>query len=205
MKRAFTLVEILIVIAVIAILAALIFPVFGSVRDKSKQAVCLSNLSQIGKAVALYASDYDDRLPWAVSSTHKKAFASGQDVFMEPGFNTLGKTMPDLRSAVKPYGATEQVFICPLDHVSPLIAAQGGFQPTWYQDCGSSYSYDDHRVIGGGSLSTYPDPSEGILAADLEGFHSTYGPSGITDVLFADIHVKGITNSHYAELNAKNR
>jgi prepilin-type N-terminal cleavage/methylation domain-containing protein len=62
-KAAFTVIELLVVIAVIAVIAALLFPVFTSTRDKARQAVCLSNLKQIGQALHLYIQDYDERLP----------------------------------------------------------------------------------------------------------------------------------------------
>src|SRR6184192_4012092 len=62
MKRsAFTLIELLVVIAIIAILAAILFPVFAQARAKARQAVCISNLKQIGLANMMYAQDYDER------------------------------------------------------------------------------------------------------------------------------------------------
>ena len=61
--RGFTLIELLVVIAIIAVLAAILFPVFARAREKSRQAVCMSNLKQIGTAFALYDQDYDDLMP----------------------------------------------------------------------------------------------------------------------------------------------
>ncbi|MFA0759784.1 MAG: hypothetical protein NOOUEUKL_002466, partial [Candidatus Fervidibacter sp.] len=49
-SRGFTLIELLVVIAIIAILAAILFPVFSRVRDKARQAVCTSNMKNIGMA-----------------------------------------------------------------------------------------------------------------------------------------------------------
>lgn len=51
------------VIAIIAILAALIFPVFARAREKARQASCLSNLKQLGAALTLYTEDYDGVYP----------------------------------------------------------------------------------------------------------------------------------------------
>jgi type II secretory pathway pseudopilin PulG len=52
-----------VVIAIIAILAAILFPVFAQVREKARQTSCSSNLRQVGTALAMYTQDYDDRLP----------------------------------------------------------------------------------------------------------------------------------------------
>src|SRR2546425_8914846 len=59
-KSGFTLIELLVVIAIIAILAAILFPVFAQARDKARQTSCLSNMKQIGTAIMLYTSDYDE-------------------------------------------------------------------------------------------------------------------------------------------------
>jgi prepilin-type N-terminal cleavage/methylation domain-containing protein/prepilin-type processing-associated H-X9-DG protein len=63
MIRGFTLIELLVVIAIIAILAAILFPVFQQAREKARQAACQSNQRQIGMAMRMYLSDYDECLP----------------------------------------------------------------------------------------------------------------------------------------------
>ncbi len=62
-QKAFTLIELLVVISLIAILAAIIFPVFSRARDKSNQSVCISNLKQIGIAFRMYQQDNDNQRP----------------------------------------------------------------------------------------------------------------------------------------------
>lgn len=60
---AFTLIELLTVIAIIGILAALIFPTIGKVRETAQRSVDANNLREIVKAASIYAADNNDRLP----------------------------------------------------------------------------------------------------------------------------------------------
>lgn len=62
-RAAFTLVELLLVIAVLAVLVAILFPLAGRTVQRSKEASCLANLRQIGLAAFLYAGEHQSRLP----------------------------------------------------------------------------------------------------------------------------------------------
>lgn len=68
-RQAFTLIELLTVIAIIGILAAILIPVVGRVRESGRRAVCVSNIRQVGLATIMVATDYNS------------------DHYMDPGLN----------------------------------------------------------------------------------------------------------------------
>ncbi len=93
----FTLIELLVVIAIIAILAAILFPVFARAREKAQQASCLSNVRQLSMAVLMYAEDYNDTLPIAVTC--------------KPDFSYCWTIM----ELLEPYVHNQQIWLCPDD------------------------------------------------------------------------------------------
>ena len=62
-KQSFTLIELLIVIAIIAILASMLLPALNQARNKAKTIKCLSNQKQLGISFTFYWSDFDDTMP----------------------------------------------------------------------------------------------------------------------------------------------
>jgi prepilin-type N-terminal cleavage/methylation domain-containing protein/prepilin-type processing-associated H-X9-DG protein len=68
----FTLLELMIVIAIIGALLSILLPVIQSARESARKVVCLSNLSQIGKTMRTYAADFNGWIPRACLESEKR-------------------------------------------------------------------------------------------------------------------------------------
>jgi prepilin-type N-terminal cleavage/methylation domain-containing protein/prepilin-type processing-associated H-X9-DG protein len=82
LRRAFTLVELLVTIAIIAILAALLLPALASGKAQGRRVACLSNLRQMGIAIQSYASDFNGSIPYGPKAP---PFTSPMDFYTSTG------------------------------------------------------------------------------------------------------------------------
>lgn len=105
--RGFTLVEMLVVIAIIAILAALLLPALSRSKASAQRTNCLSNLRQISIGVQLYAADHGDTLPAAANVTGGVMATNHWGVFYRRLINAYVA-----RPASSPQ---DKLFACPAD------------------------------------------------------------------------------------------
>jgi type II secretory pathway pseudopilin PulG len=82
----FTLIELLTVVAIIAILVALLLPALSMARQKARRVVCINNLNQLGKACGVYASDFDGRFP----TLGNKGTGNGTHAIWDKGYGHAG-------------------------------------------------------------------------------------------------------------------
>ncbi len=144
--RGFTLIELLVVIAVIAILAAFLFPVFQKARESARRTACLSNLRQIGLALAQYTQDSDDTMP-------PIAYAGGGDT-------TTWRQLTCL------YAKSARVYSCPSNaygDVAPLGDGDRFFVSYGAND--SAFS-SDAAVVGLGQIE---NPAGVFLIGESDG------------------------------------
>ena len=125
---AFSLIELLVAIAGLALLAALLAPMFAQGLGSARRAACLSNLRQIYSGFALYAADHGGRVPPKFEV--KKMRLSGSDT-------TEGRVLNShaygIQTVLAPYLGSAEVFRCPADSGDAKDS-----EPLWKQ-CGCSY------------------------------------------------------------------
>jgi prepilin-type processing-associated H-X9-DG protein/prepilin-type N-terminal cleavage/methylation domain-containing protein len=119
---AFTLVELLAVIAIVGILAGLVIMGMGKVRSSARQSGCLSNLRQIGVAWQLYLGEHKGLFP---------EFATYQMYYWGGGSGTWGGPAPETRP-LYPYLPDPKAFQCPSD-------LDDGTRPPFHTLSGNSY------------------------------------------------------------------
>jgi prepilin-type N-terminal cleavage/methylation domain-containing protein len=112
----FTLLELIVSVAIVVVLALLLLPALRSAREKSQRTVCTSNLRQINLGLRMYADDANDRAPHTPGSSNA------------PGLNWSGykEVMKSYVGLIGASSARDKVFACPKDTF--YYDVSGGFQ-----------------------------------------------------------------------------
>ena len=146
----FTLVELLVVIAVITILAAILFPVFAQAREKARQTSCASNARQLALGVLMYAEDHDETLP---PVAHAAPESDGQ-----ADEEAHGRLWTDL---LFPYVRSHPTLRCPTDPTRSSTSY--GLNELAFADLADP---EDLRVDVT-SLAMFQSPVETIMLGDI--------------------------------------
>ncbi len=165
-RTGFTLIELMVTIAIIACLAGLLLPSIASARKRAATTACASNLHQIGMSTLLYAGDHDQVLPaiepWPTDPVYSSSYGAG--------------TILDVLS---PYGVTTQVLKCQSDIAGTNFFSREGSSYQWFPGANKV----NLASLGSGTTNS---ASTLFIAFDYSEIHNE-----LANVLFADGHVAG--------------
>ena len=214
--RGFTLVELLVTIAIIAVLAGLLLPALASAKHAGRKASCISNLRQIGIAVHAYAADFNGNIPYGPKAP---PFTSPADFYPSTGTPT---PILSLRSGAPAalglmlnnyLGAQAKVLFCPgadqkIDTETELakVGVSQSIGSYYYRHGSTTHLFDpphagppEHIKLDelgmnrkGGRIRALAIDSNFLTASGMEAFNvrtRTHHRTRTANILFADGHV----------------
>ena len=179
--RAFTLIELLIVIAIIAAFSTLLLPAVARARASAAHARCAAQLHDVGQMLQMYFGENRNTLP---------------KVNMMPSLQPPLNSYPSLVRLLVPYhqGGTG-VFQCPSDRITQQAPdAPPGFE-TYFAREQSSYYWVEEVSIRASRITELKNSDTVPLVQEYEPFHGRAGESGSMNRLYADLHVDGGVHS----------
>jgi len=214
-KHAFTLVELLVVISIIALLIALLLPALDSARGAAKMVASLSNLRQIGLAIEVYGADHSERLPplfVPVTTDHPESnWAYFNDVVAVPR-----RTMADLLVESN-YLTTPEAFTSPANdamlddaphYMHATVQGNGQYRAS-HPEMYDTADPNGNHPMGNGTknwhTSSWRDdkitrPHEGMLLTEVTGAHFQFYAT-IFNV--SPIHLQSNVNAYFYDGHAE--
>lgn len=126
-NRAFTLVELLVVISIIALLVSILLPALNKAREQAKFVYCKTNLHQTGQALVIYASDFNGRIVPGQYWFGMTIYDGPHPTWTYPDFEgpvLLGKLLSENYIALPE--SENHVFYCPSDDIKNTAGPYAG-------------------------------------------------------------------------------
>jgi prepilin-type N-terminal cleavage/methylation domain-containing protein len=164
--KGFTVLELLAVAAVLAILAALLFPVLSRAKASGKRTTCLNNLTQIAKGVHMYADD-SNQILFPITNP-SEPFFSPWAFYQWTAYDALMRNYVGLKGAPSPQ---DKLFACPAD-----TFYYGGTNFSWFRfpqsgHLQSEFSYSSYAFNAGNAVfrtkHLFPGMFPGIMGSKL--------------------------------------
>jgi len=196
-NQAFTRLELAVVLATLGLLAAIALPVLAGGKTHSEQAMCFSNLRQIGHAFHLWASDHGDRNTWLTPLSEGGTFGT-QNILKNRAFFQMGSISNEL--------VTPRNLVCPADRDvtdARMMATDfsnnnpnGGFFRPGFQDRALSYTislhsfYEVPRSILSSDRNIRGDGMDSACFTGVGSAQAIYVPHPDVDVVWTNsIHI----------------
>lgn len=189
----FTLVELLVVISIIVILAALLLPALSNAREKVKQISCANNLKQIGLATNSYGNDYNGYIPSMGNGGSLGCYFANYSTLWSYYPPTLLYHEKYLGGAGNGVGekAFKAVFDCPSDRVNTFIGDHISYNYYYFNQTWSILRQRYRQV---------PEQNSKMIWSDIAPYRSYSGsynhPDMSCNILYLAGHVK-----HFAYAN----
>ncbi len=199
-KPGFTLVELLIVLAILTMLMTLLFPVFARARERVNQTTCASNLRQIGLAAMQYGGDNDGLMFHTLGHADDSGLVTMWSFCWNP-LASPSQTVDASCGPLAPFLRSAAVWNCP---AASSVQAASYFNPVppLY---GLNVAYARIEVAQGHpvSFAQAESPAETIFAADCAVYSSVYPsvPSWSRDVYLPSDHDPAVHGRHSGMAN----
>lgn len=201
--KAFTLIELLVVITIIAILAAILFPVFAGAREKAMRTVCMGNLRQLALASVQYATENNGFMPFA-NWASKESCGAGWAYHRSVAYT--GSTSDLVNGVLWQYLQNEKIYHCPMD--KPPYQSKSQKLSSYVMNgavCGygSTCTFKHSRFNGSDIMFWEGDVYQLAAGDDLsqapnQGLDNRHSPGACVGCF--DGHVEWLPISHFNEM-----
>ena len=196
---AFSLIEMLAIVAIIGIAIAMIAPALSRARDRSYTTLCASNERQLGLALTMYASDHGDCYPWFTFSTQYRQWIALSD-YVGRSRKTFSCPAAKGRSPRGPYNLSEWTYepVMPLRLASTITNADGSTWVTDYKFNDSSRFYQTNelgQIIGSRVGLSQMRSTELVVAWDNLDWQPRHVARSKVNFGFLDGHVSQFKSS----------